>query len=319
MNSTADHFQLDLNGISLSLYSAGPEAGRPVWLLHGFPECWYSWRNQIDSMVAAGYRVFVPEMRGYGLSGAPVDVSAYDVLTLCGDVRAAMDHFGHRQVALIGHDWGAMVAWYLALLEPERVTALVTMSVPFAGRPRRPATEIMREASGDRFNYILYFQQPGRAERELDADIDRTLRLLMYYQERNLLLQNKPADGTLFEDDMQPGPLPDWCSEDDLAVYRQTFAEHGFRGALNWYRNFERNWQVTEPLQGRKITQPTIFLIGDHDPVGELEAYTLKKMPEWVPDLERHELAPCGHWIQNEQAGRVNTLLLDFLARRFAS
>ncbi len=241
MNSTADHFQLDLNGISLSLYSAGPEEGRPVWLLHGFPECWYSWRNQIDSLVAAGYRVFVPEMRDYGLSSAPVDVSAYDVLTLCGDVRAAMDHFGHRQVALIGHDRGAMVAWYLALLEPERVTALVTMSVPFAGRPRRPATEIMREASGDRFNYILYFQQPGRAERELDADIDRTLRLLMYYQERNLLLQNKPADGTLFEDDMQPGPLPDWCSEDDLAVYRQTFAEHGFRGALNWYRNFERN------------------------------------------------------------------------------
>jgi len=175
----------------------------------------------------------------------------------------------------------------------------------------------MRGASGDRFNYILYFQQPGRAERELDADIDRTLRLLMYYQERNLLLQNKPADGTLFEDDMQPGPLPDWCSEDDLAVYRQTFAEHGFRGALNWYRNFERNWQVTEPLQGRKITQPTMFLIGDHDPVGELEAYTLKKMPEWVPDLERHELAPCGHWIQNEQAGRVNALLLDFLGRRF--
>src|SRR3546814_8259763 len=97
MNSTADHFQLDLNGISLSLYSAGPEEGRPVWLLHGFPECWYSWRNQIDSLVAAGYRVFVPEMRGYGLSSAPVDVSAYDVLTLCGDIRSAMDHFGHRQ------------------------------------------------------------------------------------------------------------------------------------------------------------------------------------------------------------------------------
>src|SRR3546814_2699456 len=109
-----------------------------------------------------------------------------------------------------------------------------------------------------------------------------------------LFRSNKPADGTLFEDDMQPGPLPDWCSEYDLAVYRQTFAEHGFRGALNWYRNFERNWQVTEPLQGRKITQPTMFLIGDHDPVGELAAYTLKKMPEWVPDLERHELAPCG-------------------------
>ncbi|PTU73749.1 alpha/beta fold hydrolase [Pseudomonas mangrovi] len=317
MTHTADHLQLDLNGISLSIHCAGPEKGRPVWLLHGFPECWHSWRNQIEPLVAAGYRVFIPEMRGYGLSSAPADVAAYDVLTLCGDIRAAMDHFGHRQVAVVGHDWGAMVSWYLALLEPARVAALVTMSVPFAGRPRRPATEIMREASGGKFNYILYFQEPGRAERELDADVDRTLRLLMYYEQRSLLLQDKPADGTLFEDDMQAGALPDWCPEEDFAVYRQTFAERGFRGALNWYRNFERNWQVTEPLQGRKVEQPTLFLIGNQDPVGKLEAYTLKKMPEWVPDLEQHLLEPCGHWIQNEQAGRVNQLLLDFLARRF--
>ncbi|AGA86648.1 alpha/beta fold hydrolase [Stutzerimonas stutzeri] len=317
MTATADHFQLDLNGISLSLYCFGPEEGRPVWLLHGFPECWHSWRNQIDPLVAAGYRVFVPEMRGYGNSSAPAEVTAYDVLTLCGDIRAAMDHFGHGQVAVVGHDWGAMVSWYLALLEPERVAALVTMSVPFAGRPRRPAIEIMRETSAGRFNYILYFQEPGRAERELDVDVDRTLRLLMYYQGRNLLLQDKPADGTLFEDDMQAGPLPQWCTEEDLSIYRRTFAGHGFRGALNWYRNFERNWQLTEPLQGQKIVQPTMFLIGNHDPVAELEAYTLKKMPDWVPDLEQRVLAPCGHWIQNEQAGRVNELLLGFLARRY--
>ena len=155
MPHTADHLQLDLNGISLSLYCAGPASGKPVWLLHGFPECWHSWRNQIGPLVAAGYRVFIPEMRGYGLSSAPADVAAYDVLTLCGDIRAAMDHFGHRQVAVVGHDWGAMVSWYLAQLEPARVAALVTMAVAFAGRPRRPATEIMREASGGKFNYIL--------------------------------------------------------------------------------------------------------------------------------------------------------------------
>jgi pimeloyl-ACP methyl ester carboxylesterase len=317
MNSTADHLQLDLNGISLSLYCAGPEQGRPVWLLHGFPECWYSWRQQVDPLVAAGYRVFMPEMRGYGRSDAPLEVAAYDVLTLCADICAAMDHFGHTQVAMAGHDWGAMVAWYLALLEPVRIKALITMSVPFAGRPRRPATEIMREASAGRFNYILYFQEPGRAEQELDADIDRTLRLLMYYEEKNLLLQDKPADGRLFEDDMQAGLLPDWCPEEDFAVYRQTFASHGLRGALNWYRNFERNWQVTEPLQGKKIMQPTLFLIGDHDPVGKLEAYTLKKMPEWVADLEQHVLQDCGHWIQNQQAEQVNQRLLEFLSRHY--
>ncbi|PJE40640.1 MAG: alpha/beta hydrolase [Pseudomonas sp.] len=317
MHNTADHFQLDLNGISLSLYCAGPEQGKPVWLLHGFPECWYSWRQQVDPLVAAGYRVFMPEMRGYGRSEAPADVAAYDVLTLCADIRAAMDHFGHTQVAIVGHDWGAMVAWYLALLEPVRIKALITLSVPFAGRPRRPATEIMREASAGRFNYILYFQEPGRAEHELDADIDRTLRLLMYFEERNLLLQDKPADGRLFEDDMQVGALPDWCTEDDFAVYRHTFAQHGLRGALNWYRNFERNWHVTEPLQGQTIKPPTLFLIGDHDPVGKLEAYTLKKMPEWVDDLQQFVLKDCGHWIQNEQAEQVNQYLLEFLDRHF--
>lgn len=316
MSNAISHHQLDVNGISLSLYCAGPEQGRPLWLLHGFPECWHSWRNQIEPLVAAGYRLFIPEMRGYGGSEAPADVKAYDVLTLCGDIRAAMDHFGQAEAGVIGHDWGAMVAWYLALVEP-RVKALTTMSVPFAGRPRRPAVEIMREASAGRFNYILYFQEPGRAEQELDADIDRTLRLLMYYDKKSLLLQDKPADSRLFDENMQVGALPAWCPEADFAVYRQTFAGHGFRGALNWYRNFERNWQVTEPLQGRKISQPTLFLIGDKDPVGRLESYTLKKMPEWVPDLEQHELASCGHWIQNEQAQRVNELLLAFLGRHF--
>ncbi len=209
MHAALEHQQLDLNGISLSLYCAGPEQGRPVWLLHGFPECWHSWRHQIGPLVEAGYRVLVPEMRGYGGSSAPAAVDAYDIFSLCGDIRAAMDHFGQRDVAVVGHDWGAMVAWYLALLEPVRISTLVTMSVPFAARPRRPATEIMREASAGRFNYILYFQQPGRAEQELDADIDRTLRLLMYYGEKNLLLQDKPADARMFNaDDMQPGPLP---------------------------------------------------------------------------------------------------------------
>lgn len=317
MGHAITHQQLDVNGISLSLYSAGPETGRPIWLLHGFPECWHSWRNQIGPLADAGYRVFIPEMRGYGGSDAPAAIEAYDLLTLAGDIRAAMDHFGQQRVAVVGHDWGANVAWYLALLEPERVEALTTMSVPFAGRPRRPAIQIMRELAAGRFNYILYFQEPGRAEQELDADVDRTLRMLMYGSKKNLLQQDKPADSRLFDDDMQPGPLPDWCRPEDFAVYCKTFAEHGFRGALNWYRNFERNWEITAPLQGRQVLQPTLFLIGNKDPVKWLEEYTLQKMPSFVPTLEQHELSPCGHWIQNEKAEEVNALLIDFLARNF--
>lgn len=306
--------KIPVNGIELCVHIAGPEHGQPIWLLHGFPECWHSWREQIPALAAAGYRVFAPQMRGYGQSSSPAEVADYDLLSLCADIQQAMDHFGHTQVTMVGHDWGAVVAWHLALLEPERVTRLITMSVPFAGRARRPVIEILRELYADRFNYILYFQAPGVAEQELNADIERTLRLFM--QDQDVFLQKKPADAGLLEGATTPGALPSWCSREDLDVYVQTFAEHGFRGPLNWYRNFERNWQRTEFLAGRQVLQPTLFLIGDRDPVGVFEAHTLKRMPESVLDLEQHVLANCGHWIQNEQAQRVNALMLGFLAQR---
>ncbi|WP_010169372.1 alpha/beta fold hydrolase [Pseudomonas sp. PAMC 25886] len=305
--------KVKVNGIELNVHIAGPENGPPVWLLHGFPECWYSWREQIPALVALGYRVFVPHMRGYGQSSAPPEVADYELLTLCADIQGAMDLFGHRQVVMVGHDWGAVVAWHLALLEPERVTRLVTMSVPFAGRSRRPVIEIMRELYADRFNYILYFQAPGVAEKELDADIERTLRLFM--QDQDVFLQQKPASAKLLEGVPLPGKLPAWCSQQDLDVYVQTFAGDGFRGPLNWYRNFERNWQRTEFLAGKQVLQPTLFMIGDRDPVGVFEAHTLKRMPEVVPNLQQAVLANCGHWIQNEQGARVNELLVGFLGR----
>ncbi len=304
---------IPVNGIELCVHVTGPEQGQPIWLLHGFPECWHSWREQIPALAAAGYRVFTPEMRGYGQSSAPAEIADYDVMTLCGDIQQAMDHFGHEQVVMVGHDWGAVVAWHLALLEPERVTRLITMSVPFAGRARRPVIEIMRELYAEHFNYIVYFQAPGVAERELNANIERTLRLFM--QEQDVFLQQKPAGARLFDGVTTPGSLPTWCSQEDLNLYIKTFAVHGFRGPLNWYRNFERNWQGTEFLKGRQVLQPTLFLIGDRDPVGVFEAHTLKRMPEWVPDLEQHVLANCGHWIPNEQAQRVNAHVLGFLGK----
>jgi len=137
------HQCLEVNGITLSLHSAGPATGRPVWLLHGFPECWHSWRQQIGPLAAAGYRVLVPEMRGYGQSSAPREAAAYDLITLCGDIQAAMDALGQDQACVVGHDWGAPVAWHLALLEPGRVQAVVGMAVPFAGRPKQPAIDII--------------------------------------------------------------------------------------------------------------------------------------------------------------------------------
>ncbi|MBB2495314.1 alpha/beta fold hydrolase [Aquipseudomonas ullengensis] len=310
-----EHHLLAVNGIQLSLYSTGPADGRPVWLLHGFPECWYSWHQQAQALARAGYRVLIPEMRGYGQSSAPAEPEAYALLTLCADIQAAMDHLGHDHVCVIGHDWGAPVAWHLALLEPQRVRVLGAMSVPFGGRPKRPAIDIMREANAGRFNYILYFQEPGVAEAELDANIERSLRLLLS-DLGDALLREKPADSRMLDElDADPA-LPAWCDEAEFAIYRRTLA-NGFRGPLNWYRNFARNWQDTESLAGRQIEQPTLFLVGEQDPVARLEAYTLKRMAELVPRLEQHRLGNCGHWLQSEQPARVNALLADFLDRHY--
>ena len=311
------HQILPVNGIQLSLYSAGPEQGRPVWLLHGFPESWYSWRKQIPALVAAGFRVYVPELRGYGQTSAPQAIDAYDMVTLCGDIQAAMDVLGQREACVVGHDWGAPVAWHLGLLEPERVKALVTLSVPFGGRPKRPAIDLLRKAFEDRFHYLLYFQEPGVAEAELDADIATSLRRIHFGRgDSELFLQDKPADSCLFEGMGEVPANAPWCSEEDLAVYVRTFAR-GFRGPLNWYRNFTRSWERTAELAGQQVLQPTLFLLGEEDPIGRVEAVTLERMPARVPDLEQHRLANCGHWTQNEQPTQVNTLLLDFLARRY--
>lgn len=316
-----EHQILQVNGIDLSLYCAGPEGGLPVWLLHGFPECWHSWRQQIAPLAAAGYRVLIPEMRGYGQSSAPRDPAAYDVLTICGDIQAAMDQLDQQQVCVVGHDWGAPIAWHLALLEPQRVQAVVGMAVPFGGRPRQPAIDIMRQLYAGRFHYIVHFQQPGVAEAEMDADIPRTLRMMMYNTSaavpKDHFLQEKTAGAGLFDGMQDPGTLPAWCDAPAFAHYLRTFQERGFYGALNWYRNFERNWQRTEALAERQVEQPALFLLGDMDPVGTLEAYTLKQMPKRVPRLESHVLENCGHWIQNEQAEQVNALLLDFLQRHY--
>ena len=316
-----DHRLLDVNGITLSLYAAGPADGPPVWLLHGFPECWHSWRHQVGPLVAAGYRVLMPEMRGYGQSSAPQEPAAYELITLCADIQAAMDLLGHRQVCVVGHDWGAPVAWHLALLEPQRVRAVVAMSVPYAGRPRQPALDFMRRQYAERFHYILYFQEPGVAERELDADIPRTLRMMMHNTSaavpKDLFLQDKPADARLFDRMQDPEALPAWCDAQAFAEYERTFAGRGFHGALNWYRNFDRNWQRTEPLAERKVEQPALFLLGDKDPVGTLEAYALKHMPRCVPHVQQHVLGDCGHWVQNERPDEVNRLMLAFLGRHF--
>lgn len=291
------HRQVQVDGIELHVAEAG--SGPPVVLVHGFPELWYSWRHQLPVLADAGYRAVALDLRGYGTSSAPVELDAYDLLTVCGDLVGLLDDLDSQQAVVVGHDWGAIIAWELARLHPERVAAVMGMSVPFVPRPPAPPVELLRQALGDDF-YIVWFQQPGVADAALARNVRRTL------------TTTKPWGPRWVEGDDVPA-RPAWMTEADLAVYVDAFERTGFTGALNYDRNLDRNWQLTARYADRTIKQPAIFLTGSRDPVRTWLPDSV--MGDWVTDLrERVVIDGAGHWIQQERPAEVNAALLRFLS-----
>jgi pimeloyl-ACP methyl ester carboxylesterase len=286
------------NGVELSVIDEGE--GPLVVLCHGFPELAYSWRHQVPALTAAGYRVLAPDMRGFGKSSAPQAVEAYDVVTLCADMTGLLDELGEQQAIFAGHDWGAHLVWQLAVLAPERVRAVAGLSVPFV--PHAPAApiSIMRRHLGEDF-YIVWFQQPGVADEALARHVRRTLTTSRQWT----------TDWAL-EDGSEPR-LPAWLSEHELAVYVEAFERTGFTGGLNWYRNMDRNWELTEPVAERRVLQPAMFLTGELDPVRRF--MPAEAMHGWVNDLRAEiVVAGAGHWVQQQAPGEVNAALLEFLS-----
>jgi pimeloyl-ACP methyl ester carboxylesterase len=285
------------NGIELVVLDEGE--GQPVVLCHGFPELAFSWRHQVPALVQAGYRVIAPDMRGYGRSSAPAEIEAYDVLTLCGDLCGLLDALELERAMFVGHDWGASVVWQLAVAHPERVEAVAGLSVPFV--PRAPAAPIpiMRRHLGEDF-YIVWFQQPGVADEALASDVRRTLTTSRQWT----------ADWA--EEDGSTPRLPTWLSEQELAVYVEAFERTGFTGGLNWYRNIDRNWELTAPLAERRVEAPAMFLTGELDPVRRF--MPAEVMAGWVNDLRAEIVVPgAGHWVQQQAPDAVNSALLEFL------
>ena len=269
--------------------------GNPVVLLHGFPELAYSWRNQIDALADAGYRVLAPDMRGFGRSDAPQPIEAYDVIELCGDVARLLDDAGAERAAVVGHDWGANVAWHFALMHPERTVCVAGVSVPLVPRAGAPPLEIMRAHLGEDF-YIVWFQEPGVAEAALERDVRRTILT--------------PAVWTAewaARDDENPR-VPPYMTEDDVAVYVREFERTGFRGGLNWYRNIDRNWERTETLDDRKLEMPALFIAGTRD--STMQWMSPEVMQGRVTDLRTELVDGAGHWLQQERPDEVNRALL---------
>lgn len=307
------------NGVRLRCAVEG--AGPLAILVHGWPESWYSWRHQIGPISAAGYRVVVPDVRGYGGSDAPAAIEAYDMESLIGDVLGLIDHFGERKAVLIGHDWGAPIVWNTTALHPERVRAVAALAVPYAPRGKISSTELWRRLYAGRFFYQLYFQEPGRAEAELEADIRTALRKIYYAGSgdapKGIFPRDKPADARMLDTLPDPQALPAWLSEQDLDYYVAQFAHSGFRGGLNRYRNQDRDWEHLTALSGARITVPACFIAGSRDKVLRFvpDVDLVENMKRWTDDLRICELIEgAGHWVQQERPADVNALLLRFLA-----
>ena len=288
-----------VNGINLEVAEYGPADGPVVVLLHGFPELGYSWRHQTEPLASAGYRLLVPDLRGFGGSDAPAEIEAYAIDVLAGDVLGLLDHARAESGTLIGHDWGAEVAWKTAWLHPERIRAVAGLSVPFAPRAPAPPLELMRANLGDDF-YMAWFQEPGVAEVALERDVRRTL------------TTSRVWNAAWAEEDEDPG-MPPFLTEDELAVYVDTYTRTGFRGGLNYYRNIDRNWERTAAIADRRITQPALFLTGERDPVRRFMPAAI--MDGWVTDLRVDEVVlGAGHWLQQHAPAEVNAHLLRWLA-----
>jgi pimeloyl-ACP methyl ester carboxylesterase len=312
------HRSIETNGIRLHIAEAG--SGPLVVLCHGFPELWYSWRHQIPALAAAGFHAVVPDMRGYGQSDAPEAIDQYSLLHLVGDVVGLVGAMGEENAVIAGHDWGAPVAWTAAQLRPDRFRAVIGLSVPFVPRgPVRPTSGMPQ--TDDAIWYQLYFQQPGVAEAEYDNHARD-----VFHAGRIALSGDAPAGarpfgmvprhGSPFPWGAEPPPLPGWLTEADVDYYTAEFTRTGFRGGLNWYRNIDRNWEVSAAFAGLPVSVPALYIAGDRDPVVRFPGMErlLPNLAKFVPGLRGSVMLPgCGHWTQQERANEVNAAMIEFL------
>ncbi len=307
------------NGINLNIMEQGE--GPLVIMCHGFPELAYSWRHQLSALADAGYHAVAPDQRGYGQSDIPDSIDDYHMLNLVGDIVGLVDALGEEKAVITGHDFGALVAMHCALLRPDIFHAVILMSVPYSPRnwESTSPTDGMKMMAGDNEFYILYFQEPGKAEKDLDTNVRENTIKAFYSlsgdaipEKRWRFLFNK---GENFTDTIyMPDSLPGWLTEEDVDFFAREFEKTGFGPAVNWYRNFDRNWELTPFLSGAKIHQPSMFIAGAEDSVVAMMGPAIENQEATMPNLKKKVLIPgAGHWVQQESSEEVNKLMIEFL------
>nr|ACJ84799.1 unknown [Medicago truncatula] len=314
-----EHRRVEVNGIKMHIAEKGKE-GPVVLFLHGFPGLWYSWRHQIVALSSLGYRAVAPDLRGYGDTDAPSSVSSYTGFHIVGDLVALIDFLGVDQVFLVAHDWGAIIGWYLCMFRPERIKAYVCLSVPLLRRnPKIRTVDAMHAAYGDDY-YICRFQEPGKMEAEMaEVGTAYVMKSTLTTRKTGPPIFPKGEFGTGFNSDT-PDTLPSWLTEDDLTYFVSKFEKTGFTGALNYYRNFNLNWELMAPWNGVKIKVPVKFITGDLDMV-----YTSLNMKEYihgggfkedVPNLEEVIIQKGGaHFNNQEAAEEISNHIYEFIKK----
>lgn len=303
-----------VNGMDIAYHDLGQ--GPALLLLHGFPGLAYDWFRQVPALVAAGWRVIVPDLRGSGATGPQGGVEACSMRNLCRDIVDLMDQLGIARAVAIGHDFGGVLAWALGRDHAGRIAGVASLNTPYTRRTDQDLAETMRRFRGED-NYMVRFQTPGAGEAVLESDVAQTFRGTFRRPAMTLdALRADPRLGalpvTVFgrEPALMGAPIAD---DAEIAVYVEAFARTGFAGAIDWYRNFHRNWLDTRDTPDR-VEVPALMVVTDNDFF--LPPETSRGMERHVPDLERAFIADCGHWTQREQPEAVNMILTDWLDRR---
>ncbi len=300
------------NGINMAVFEQG--TGPAIVLLHGFPELAFSWRHQLPALAAAGFRAIAPDQRGYGLTEAPPDVEDYPAEQLIADVHGLLDALELETATFIGHNWGALVLWTMAILAPERIERLVILNIPHSPRPPVDPIQIFRQRFGDDF-YIVNFQDSEEADHAFAEDpghfFDMMMRKNQVSREEFDKLPPEMKSLSLLQvmarHESSGEPL---LTDAERDFFANAFAKSGFTGPINWYRNWTRNWERLDGID-HTIDIPTLFIGAVDDVI--ISPEHIAGMKPLVTDLQIHMLEPCGHWSQQEQPERVNELILNWL------
>uniref|UniRef100_A0A0D6R310 soluble epoxide hydrolase n=1 Tax=Araucaria cunninghamii TaxID=56994 RepID=A0A0D6R310_ARACU len=311
------HRMIETNGINMHIAEQG--SGPLVLLIHGFPELWYSWRHQIVALAEAGYHVVAPDMRGYGDTEVPPDFHHYTYFHIVGDLIGLLDALGHPKAFVVGHDWGSLIASHLCLFRPDRVIALVNISVPFQVRdPNKKPIEKMRSYFGEGY-YMCRFQEPGRAEEEFARyDCTEVIKRLLLATKTSLFAA--PSNEGIIDALEAPATLPSWITEEEIQYFAKQFEKTGFTGGFNYYRALDLNWELLAPWTGGNITVPTKYIVGDKDLVyntpGTKNYVHGGGYKKTVPFLEEVVVLEGGHhFIQQEKPEEISLHILEFIGK----